>query len=316
MRVVDVAGALDALGVDYDRRGAELWAPCPLPDHPENEPSFQIRESGEKAGLWRCFGCHEGGGLAGLVQAVKGLDSRRAAWEWLQGHGLVEGRDAALPQIVGVEVAEPQLRDTAPFRLPAEIRFRPLSEWPAPAKRYARSRGLTSRQVERWGIGYAIEGRLRGRLVIVVRDQLGAARRYNARTFIGSRARYMQPDGGFDPFALFGMEHWPARPGASWLVTTEGELNALACERALGVGDYPLAALSGSELLEGQVAALGAFSRICVVSDPDRAGDALWEKVAQTFGRWKELRRVQLVGGDADEQPPDRLRYALTSALA
>jgi len=44
---------------------------CPLPDHEDRTPSFQVLES-----HWRCFGCGRGGGIIDLGAALCGLEPR------------------------------------------------------------------------------------------------------------------------------------------------------------------------------------------------------------------------------------------------
>ena len=73
--------ALDELGITASevRRG-EHWAHCPLPGHPDSDPSFSINED---TFYWHCFVCDDGGGLPALVAAVRGLedDGEDTAWQ-------------------------------------------------------------------------------------------------------------------------------------------------------------------------------------------------------------------------------------------
>jgi len=55
------------------RKGPELWACCPLPDHDDSTPSFSINV---ETGLWNCFGCHQGGTLGQLLHKL-GLSPQR-----------------------------------------------------------------------------------------------------------------------------------------------------------------------------------------------------------------------------------------------
>jgi hypothetical protein len=44
---------------------------CPLPDHDDRTPSFQVLHS-----HWRCFGCNRGGGIIDLAAALYGIEPR------------------------------------------------------------------------------------------------------------------------------------------------------------------------------------------------------------------------------------------------
>jgi hypothetical protein len=50
---------------------------CPLPDHEDEHPSFQVLDSHR-----RCFGCNRGGGIIDLGAALYGIQPRgRGYWE-------------------------------------------------------------------------------------------------------------------------------------------------------------------------------------------------------------------------------------------
>jgi hypothetical protein len=55
---------------------ANGWLCCPLPDHDDTEPSFQVLSS-----HWRCFGCGRGGSVIDLAGALHGIEPRgRGFW--------------------------------------------------------------------------------------------------------------------------------------------------------------------------------------------------------------------------------------------
>lgn len=56
---------------------ANGWLCCPLPDHSDTTPSFQVLSS-----HWRCFGCNRGGSVIDLAAALYGIEPRGAGyWE-------------------------------------------------------------------------------------------------------------------------------------------------------------------------------------------------------------------------------------------
>jgi hypothetical protein len=56
---------------------ANGWLSCPLPDHEDRTPSFQVLSS-----HWRCFGCGRGGSVIDLAAALYGGVPRGARfWE-------------------------------------------------------------------------------------------------------------------------------------------------------------------------------------------------------------------------------------------
>lgn len=68
--IADVIGAR----VEWDRRKThaakgDFWACCPF--HQERTPSFHLDA---RKGLWKCFGCGEGGDLFAFVEKIDGVD--------------------------------------------------------------------------------------------------------------------------------------------------------------------------------------------------------------------------------------------------
>ena len=48
---------------------------CPLPDHDDRTPSFQVLSS-----HWRCFGCNRGGSVIDLAAALYGIEPRGSGY--------------------------------------------------------------------------------------------------------------------------------------------------------------------------------------------------------------------------------------------
>jgi DNA primase len=310
-----MADLMAKLGLEKVTPGQrEVWSLCPFHVDRDGQPTrFHVRVGGERGGQYHCHSCHEGGGLVDLVFKVLGFGTHRAAKEWLEARGL-----RVAPPSTSVRLEAPPLF-TRPFRAPPEVVTAPLDEWVTPARQYAEGRGLSSAQVERWGLGYALDGRLRGRIVVPIRDRARRWRSYMARTFVDSDRRYYYPrrdEERPDLDALFGEEHWPApedRRGRL-VVVTEGGFKTLAVERAFpGV---PCGALGGSEVRAMHVAKLSTFGGVVVFTDDDDAGRKARVALAAALGRHIPVRHAALpVGLDADSVTRQFLVRCLTPAL-
>jgi DNA primase len=303
--MIRVERALTALRIAFTRRGDRLWAQCPF--HEDQDPSWFVRRSGERAGQHHCFACKAGGPLDSLIKHVlKTSDAGARAWLEKLDAGEAPG-PAEAPEFI-IAASRPGAKG---FALPREVRCTPLGAWPSIPRAYATARGLTPEQVERWGIGYAPEGRLAGRLVIVVRDAAGRARNYMARDFTGGEPRrYLYPAAVDRPDldVVFGEQHWPAS-NRRRVVVTEGALDALAVERAVG---GTVAALGGSMVRPLHVAKLGTFREVVVLTDSDAAGDAAADVLGASLGRHAALLRVRLPEGkDAASVSSAELEAAL-----
>lgn len=304
---LDVPALLGRLGLKVERRGHELWVCCPF--HEERTPSFCVRDqpgNEERHAHYRCYGSCEvrGGSVIGLVMRMLDLD-RDEAWRWIGG-------DAAPPMMrVEVEVQ----RTAGPFQLPVGVVLAPLAKWVTPAMEYALSRGVTPEQVDRWRLGYAVEGYLGGRVVLPVRDARHRLVSYTGRTFTGSakKWRMARAEDGADKGAIFGEEHWPPLAERHRVAVTEAALDALAVERV--VPGMFVAAVYGSELLPGHVARLSTFQEVVVLGDPDPAGKKLAEQIRQALARWSKVRVAALPEGhdpnSLEREDPAALRKLL-----
>lgn len=285
--IVDVPKMLARLGIDLGRtreRRGEVWAPCPL--HEDTDASWSIRNdaSGDKHGHWYCFGCRRSGGPIALVSGVIGI-TEGSAHRWLVENGLVVGEATveSVPTRVRcriVEAASPELE------LPTGVHVKAFREWPALARRYLASRGVTAWQQQAHGIGYAIAGKMRGRIVFPSRTEAGRLLYYTGRTFVGDDVRYLSADdqpGARPTASLFGESLWCRRhPDEVYLA--EGALKVLAIERATcpigtGEGGAAVGAFSGSEFHPEQVAKLRRFSFVTYFADNNPTGLRFAERV-------------------------------------
>jgi 5S rRNA maturation endonuclease (ribonuclease M5) len=288
-----VEAALKGLGIVHaaEPKRGKLWALCPF--HVDKHASWGIRITREWHGHYACWACNARGTLPMLVAHVRKC-SPEEAHAWIEALNEQEPEPPQLPvdyvAPIGVEIA--RYEERAAFQLPREIIFKPLAFWPTPVRRYVESRHITSTQVDRWGIGFAVDGRLSGYVVLVVRDRIGLAANYHARDFADRddvpRYRHadewMHPDHG----VLFGEEHWD-RGAQSRVVVTEGAFNALAIERVTGDA---VAAFGDSNVRDEHVRKLASWREVVVATDNDDAGNRAAEKLEGMLGRHTRLRRV------------------------
>lgn len=337
-----VQRVLERLGIVGNMRARRFWAQCPQGEKHESgldkHPSWMVRIDGARGGQHHCFTCKFGGSLVDLVMKTRDIGFP-AARSWIEE--VTQGVAEHDPVSKVIWKTLPLHAKT--FRLPDEVRFQPLDKWVTGARRYAEQRGITAEQVERFGIGYAVEGRLAGRIVIVTRNTQGHPSNYTGRDFTGAEQRYMnatteeKPDLG----VLFGEHLWPEPYARETVIVTEGALNALAVERALGndmhgagaapdvhvVAEYDvhgterlaaaeLAGLGGSAVHVIHYGKLATFKRVIVLTDPDAAGDACALELQGNLGRHCITTRCRLRNGtDAASLSREELRAELWERL-
>lgn len=291
---IDVPNMLTALGIKARPRGREWWAPCPA--HAEKTPSWSIRSNPghDDNGSHYCWGCGFEGGAPDLVTYVLDVSGFAAAMAWLRDKGLIVG--ASIPESLAVVVRT--TRGQAPVNVPGGIKFGPLSTWSTAPRRYAESRGITPAQVLRWGLGYGVDGRLAYRLFLPAYDSTGRLASWTARGYVNQTPKYRDPDDsdGPDRAVVYGERFWPAPQARkqATLVLAEGELNALAIERA---GARYVGALGGSGLDKGQALRIATFGAVVIATDMDAAGSKAADGLRGALARWGGVRRCEFPQG-------------------
>ena len=307
---MNIEEILKRLGIEAKRTGKKWQARCPNPEHADKTPSWFIRDDpgSDVHGYHKCATCGFAGGIVRLVSTVQQVSATEARG-WVRGEVIAK----PVPKSVDVQVSRVPIR--RPFELPAEVQFGPLEDWPKRAREYALKR-MTEQQIVRWRIGYADEGRLRGRLVIPYCDAREVPRGYTARTYEDHPIRYKEPADaeGADRSIMFGEARWPKHDEGGTVVVCEGAFNALAVERA--VENVYVAATAGSALRPAHAVKLSQFAHVVILTDPDRAGDKMAGQLQDALGRHCNVTRVRLAEGtDPDSISRDELTEKLRGVV-
>lgn len=289
---VDVEKLLRRLGIEAKKKGKEWYAVCPNKDHDDRDPSWRMRDEpgSSRHAFMKCWPCGFQGNAATLVMHLLKIESYGDAWDWIREGAEVEQK--AVERVV-VQVKRPRYG----FQLPEGTTIEPIENWPSGAREYFLGRGLEEWQVDRWGIGYSVEGRLRGRIVIPYRNAAGKVQGYTARTFVDDEIRYFEPkpEEKANMNLMFGEQHWPPLGERDLLFVVEGSVNALALEAELP-GVY-VSASAGNSLRPLYGTKFATWTRLCVMTDPDEAGDALATEIAETASRHVKVDRLRLEEG-------------------
>lgn len=303
---MNVSVLLSTLGIQATKVGRKWKARCPSPEHNDADPSWSIIDNpgDRKNGSHYCFACGFRGGPWELAAAVWRVSVKEAGQR-------LKGTNKVGP----VKVPKVEIRNLAPamaFKLPiGSVIPEPGGEWFEPALSYLTSRGVTREQIDRWGLGYAIKGKLRNRVIVPVWTE-GALRTFTARAIApGMNPRYEQGRAhrGAQPRrALWGE---PGFDDAHGVVTVaEGVFSAMALERC---GALNPAAILGSEITPERARILSRFPRILIATDPDKAGDKV-AKQLQILARRATVARLRFSKSPDDEEP-DKLSDAIREGM-
>lgn len=129
---------------------------CPFPDHPEKTASFSVSESKQ---VYHCFGCKKSGNLFSFLRDFNGMAFPEAV-EYLANR-------AHIPMPVADEADQRRLDNYAQKKrllfqanqVAAEVFFESLQKLPSqhPVKMYLQKRGLSSKTIQEFQIGYALD---------------------------------------------------------------------------------------------------------------------------------------------------------------
>jgi DNA primase len=133
--------------VTLTRRGSNLFGLCPF--HNEKTPSFSVAP---EKGIYYCFGCHKGGGVANFIMEIEGLDYPDAV--------------RFLAKRAGIEVPEDNSRQASSLRRKERLwqlcrdaarYYHSVLRSPEgqPGLNYLLGRGLSKKTIVSFGLGFA-----------------------------------------------------------------------------------------------------------------------------------------------------------------
>ncbi len=311
---------LAALGLKISNaQRTRAWLLCPFHQKPDDPiawgTTFFIRLSGDRSGTYHCFACKTKGSLSSLVMHVRGVEFKKAK-------AFIEDavKNFRRPRAHARVVRQRPILTRPTFNLPGGIIFEPLERWDSMPRDYAiHDRGITAADVERFDIGYAIDGYLGCRIVMVGRNARGRVVNYSARTFVDEEPRYLFPSAKdhADLDSLFGENLWPTLgEERDTVIVTEGVINHIAAARVSGL---PSGALGSTDVRPGHIVTLATWKNVLILTDPDGPGDKAARMLRIGLGRHTRTERVKLPPqSDAAKlamKNPDRLRAEITNAL-
>jgi DNA primase len=329
---LDFAQVLRHYGVEVKlkRQGRQHQGFCPLPSHQgkKRSPSFS---ADLKRGIWRCFGCSEGGDILRFAALMQGLDPDRGE----------DIRTAALTltESLGIETDSPRIRANGKHRKVQSRNQLPESEDHAgaeknveqaatcptlvnaplnfelqgldPSHAYLKERGLTSETIAYFGLGYCSRGLMQERIAIPLHDERGLLVGYAGRLVDDNRIDEDHPKYRFPSAreregkryefrkSLLLYHHFQIAGRTEDLIVVEGFPSVWW----LWQQGYPnVVGLMGSDCSEEQakliLAKVEIDGRIWFMSDGDEAGvrcaHSMFEQLSPyRFAKWVKLKNGQ-----------------------
>ncbi len=307
-KVEEVRAASDIMDVvgEYVRlkkRGANYFGLCPF--HNEKSPSFSVNP---RLGIFKCFGCQEGGDVFTFVSKVENLGFTETV------RMLAERAGIPLPVEEGPQEDQTEIESIYhALRFAGRFFFEQLTQTDAgkPALAYLEDRGFSPKTIKQFGLGFAPESwdallraaevhhfepailekaglvlsrkqgdgyydRFRGRVVFPIFSHVGRVLGFGGRilTSATDHPKYINsPETKvyFKSRVLYGLyQSKQAIRKSEEVLLVEGYTDVISLHQA---GVQNVVASSGTALTNEQVKVLGRYAkRILLLYDADNAG--------------------------------------------
>jgi len=146
---LDIVSVVQQYVPNLKRSGNNYFGLCPF--HKEKTPSFSVNS---ELGLFKCFGCGEGGDVIKFLQSIEGLDFPKALELSAQKAGVTLNRTVSKEHLKIKEEKDTILQAN---KLAAKLFSYILLKHPAGemGRKYIQKRKFKNEQIKDFGIGYA-----------------------------------------------------------------------------------------------------------------------------------------------------------------
>jgi len=287
---VDLLQLLDDYGIKGRQIGNEFVAACPF--HDDRSPSWSIKLTGERAGLWQCFAsnCESKGNVISLIMEMENCGYREAIASLTAIDSEIKVTDQDMDSIVkkllsiGVDISQKSLR----YPVPQDCTRSYVEEFFTNPKDQG-GRGYSKEDYSQLlvdNVLYCESGFFRNKIIIPVYNESGEQISFVARTL--DRAvleKYRYPRGWMKNLFVYRLEGNPALPP----VICEGIFDGLHIQ---GIWGRTALVIFGSSLTTKQVAWIAKrYDRVTWGLDGDEAGRK---------GTYKGVKNMQQFGTECD----------------
>lgn len=288
---------MDKLKIEGKVQGKELMACCPFPEHIDKTPSFSIAISGDRVGMWQCFGCGSAGNTLHLVQRVLGVEREQAEKQIAKWFGFpnsinypsTEEISKLLDRKVDAEEEEDIIRIPLPKTNDSKEE---IISYLMQRRNYTEKKAFDI--INFFNIKWMDSGYYSDRLIIPIYDSYGSLITFEARDMTGkAEKKALYPRGS--PMARMLYNNHNLEGGHVWI--TEGIWDAI---RLWSFGE-PAIATFGAHLSNHQAHILiSKYSDIFLLYDGDEAGRKAKEHAGELLKPYINVYEVGLRYGDPD----------------
>lgn len=290
---VDILKFIEKLGIEGKVQGREFISKCPFPEHDDSTPSFSMAISGDRMGMWQCFGCGAKGNTIHLVQRILNIEKEQAVKQIAQWFNFPDSLN--FPSTAEIaKLLEPKKEDVEEdiIRIPlpkVEVSKESIIEYLMRKRKYT--------EVKAWDIinfynmAWIASGYYANRLIIPIYDSVGSLVTFEARSMNGEGKKALYPKGS--PMAHLLFNNHNVIGTTVWI--TEGVWDAI---RLWSFGE-PAIATFGAHLSSYQARmVIDKYSDVFLLYDGDEAGRKAREEAIITLKPYVNVFEVDLWFGD------------------
>jgi len=321
---VSIRQVLEYYKIDaLKEQDGKLVGPCPV--HGGDSPTaFHVDL---ERSIWHCFTkCRGGGNVLDLVARKESITIRDAALK-LQALFLVPsperpasvqpppgnpGREPSGGDAVEIDPKPSDSNDSASANSPLPFTLNLAPDHPY----LERERSLASDTIRHFGLGYCLQGTMRGRIAIPIHDASGQLVAYAGRVIKDDklsavRPKYKFPKGFKKQLVLYNLHRAKEGLGQSGhLIIVEGFFDVFRLHQA---GYENAVALMGSAMsIEQEALVRDSCSKVTLFLDGDDAGRACVEECLWRLVHDLHCRLIDLEDGEEpDSLTPERIKELL-----
>ena len=208
------------------RQNNEYLFKCPYCNHHKNKLSVNFNSN-----VYKCWICDaRGKNIRRLVRRFGSMNDL-SKWDTLTGHDFASSKQTLENLLFSTEedrVEERQFIELPPGFKTLTRKSKSVSDYPA--YNYLLNRGLSDMDILKYKIGYCTEGKYKNRIIIPSFDSEGYLNFFVARSYIGDKMKYKNPNVSKDIIFNELDVDWDAD-----VVLTEGVFDAIVARNAVPI---------------------------------------------------------------------------------
>lgn len=292
MRSADLRLVLQHLNIEYEEIGKELRIECPNPNHNDKHPSCTLHfdNKSNKFGWCSCFGCGFHGTIKTLISVVENISIDKAQSYLINFY--IKNKGKKIITNYG-SIREKESKKKIKIKLPEEFKLIEIGS-NSSYEKYLLGRGLTKKEIVKYGWGYCFSGIYRKRVILPV---------YKKKRLVNFYTRHITTDieerkAWNAKFSIIAEVIFPYNEidfNLPYIWITESVFNFFSL-RKLKLKN--IICIFGNKITDWKVDLMRKFYEIRIVPDGDKGGDELVQSIFLALKKDCLVKSVKMIQGE------------------